>query len=176
MKSGRKLIKYPYLGKPCVRPLGSSWGGDPDRPEAAIRRPQMINDVLFSVPQQLHPEEAEALMGMEPGTTAGPGVTNLMQMKRNGGGSDINISKVILRNLLPRTLEAHVDVYLAQLDHQGLTREEITGGNEMLMLMNNQPDEFEKRINDLSSMRLQGYCIALGTHCNVTCVSSVRLK
>ena len=119
--------------------------------------------------------------GMEPGlpgTTAGPGVTNLMQMKCIGGGWDImhiTISKLILRHLLPRTLEAHVGVYLVQFDHQGLTREENTDGNEMMMLMNNQPDEFDKNINDLSSIRLQGYCIALGTHDDVICTSQVSI-
>ena len=46
----------------------------------------------------------------------------------------------------------------------------------MTMMMNNQPDEFERIISDdLSSMRLQGYCIALGTqcHCDVICTSQV---
>ena len=42
------------------------------------------------------------------------------------------------------------------------------------MLMNHQPDEFERIINNLSSMRLQGYCIALGTHCDVSCTSQVN--
>ena len=135
----------------------------------------MVKDDLLSDPQQVHPEEAKALMSMEPGTTTRSGVTNLMRMKCIGGGWDIPISKVILRHLLPRPLEAHMDdiVYLAPLifDHQGLSQEEITDRKEMMMLMNNQPDEFDRIINDLRSMRLQGHCIALGTHCE-----SVYLK
>ena len=96
-----------------------------------------------------------------------------MRTKCIGGGWDINISKLILRHLLPRTLEAHVDVHLAKFDRQGLSHEDIKDG-EVMKLMNNQPDEFRRIINGLDSMRLQGYCIALGTHCDAICMSQVN--
>ena len=154
--------------------LGASWEGDPDHPEAATRRPQMAKDALFSDPQQLHPDEAEALMGMKPGTTTGAAITNKMQMKCIGGGWDINISKVLLRHLLPRPLEAHVDVYLAQFDRQDLSQKDRANGEEAMKLIENQPDDVEWIINDCNSMRLQGYCIALGTHCDAICITRVH--
>ena len=174
MRPGRKLTKYSTMGNPCVRPLGTSWEGDSDHPGAAARRPQMAKDDLFSDPQQLHPEEAEALMCMKPGTTAGPDITNKMRMKCIGGGWDIDISKLVLRHLLPRTLEAHVDVYLAQFDRQGLSQKDRTDGEEFMKLMKKQPDEFDRIINHLDSMRLQEYCIVLGTHCDAICMSQVN--
>ena len=64
--------------------------------------------------------------------------------------------------------------YLDKFDRQGLSQEDRTFGGEFMKLIKKQPEEFERIINDINSMRLQGYCIALGKHCDAICMSQVN--
>ena len=79
-------MTYRACGRDCVRPIGKSWIGPPDRPVADTRLPVKVKDRPFQKEQDLLPEEAEGLMGMEVGCTAAPGVTARDRLKCIGNG------------------------------------------------------------------------------------------
>ena len=54
-------------------------------------------------------------MGMDAGTTAGPGITAKQQLQAIGGGHDINITLVLLQHMKPRSVQAYTQMYQAQL-------------------------------------------------------------
>ena len=83
-------------GQQCVRPIGKSWKGDPDNPVANTAKPVLVNDELFDKPQQLLPEEAEALMGMRVGCTAAEGITAADRLRAIDDGWDVNVTTMLL--------------------------------------------------------------------------------
>ena len=97
------------------QPLGASWKGDEDKPHAATNKPLVIIDEAMDEPTDVFPEEAEQLMGMEIGTTAGEGITNIDRLRCIGAGWDINVTSMILKHRIPDTLEAQATVYLMAL-------------------------------------------------------------
>ena len=124
MDPGRKIQRYYAQGKMCTRPLGASWKGDPDSPEAATNRPLLVIDEAHDEPQHIRVEEAEALHGYERGSTYGEGITPMMRLRAIGAGWDINVSRMLLRYLDPQSLEGQVNVYIAQLS-QSCTEEQL---------------------------------------------------
>ena len=75
MDPGRAVQTYPAFGKDCVGPLGASWPEGPEGPVANTGRPLLVNDQTRDAAQHVRPHEAEQLMGMDAGTTDGPGIS-----------------------------------------------------------------------------------------------------
>ena len=115
MDPGRTVQTYPAFGKDCVRPLGASWSDGPEGPVANTGRPLLVNDQTKDEAQHVRPHEAEKLMGMDAGTTAGPGITAKQRLQAIGGGWDINVTSVLLQHMKPRSVQAYTQMYLAQL-------------------------------------------------------------
>ena len=107
MDPGRTVQTYPAFGKDCVRPLGASWSDGPEGPVANTGRPLLVNDQTKDEAQHVQPHEAEKLMGMDAGTTAGPGITAKQRLQAIGGGWDINVTSVPLQHLKPRSVQAY---------------------------------------------------------------------
>jgi hypothetical protein len=97
MDPRRTIQKYTAYDKLKVYPIGKSWKGDPQNPVAATSRPVLVNDELKDTPQHLRVHEAEKLMGIEPGRTAGQGVTPRQRLKGIGNGWDLNVVLMLLR-------------------------------------------------------------------------------
>ena len=97
---GRAIIRYKACGRLRVHPIGHSWKGDPDTPEANTRKPVTVRDEMYDTPQQLRPAEAERLMGMPEGCTAGPGITNIMRLKAIGNAWDLNVTGLFFPHCL----------------------------------------------------------------------------
>ena len=76
-----------------------------------------MNDHTRGEAQHVRPHEAEQLMGMDAGTTDGPGITAKNQLKAIGGGWDINVTSMLqqLKHLKPRSVQAYTSMYLARL-------------------------------------------------------------
>ena len=115
MDPGRTVQTYPAFGKDCVRPLGASWSDGPEVPVASTGRPLLVNDQTRDEAQHVRPHEAEQLMGMDAGTTAGPGITAKNRLQAIGGGWDINVTLMLLKHLKPRLVQAYTSMYLAKL-------------------------------------------------------------
>ena len=65
-------------------------------------------------PTDVFPEEAEQLMGMEKGTTAGEGITNIDRLRCIGAGWDINASgrrPPVIHTFTPSWSDHIADVY-----------------------------------------------------------------
>ena len=98
MDPGRKVDTYTAYGRQCVRPIGKSWTGPAEQPIAATRLPVLVHDEKFRQPQQLRPHEAERLMGMSPGCTAGASVTAKQRLRCIGNGWDMRVVTMLLRH------------------------------------------------------------------------------
>ena len=96
MGPGRVIQTYWAEGRECVRPIGKSWGGDPDNPVADTRLPVMVKDELYQNLQHLRPEEAEGLMGMPINCTAAPGVSARKRLEIIGNGWDVIVTTILL--------------------------------------------------------------------------------
>ena len=72
-----------------------------------------MNDQTKDEAQHVRPHEAEKLMGMDAGTTAGPGITAKQRLQAIGGGWDINVTSALLQHLKPRSVKAYTSMYLA---------------------------------------------------------------
>ena len=99
MDAGRKCTRYFAEGHYSVRPLGASWKGHDDAPKAASNRKISVVDEQHDAPQEIRPEEAEALHGFDRGTTAASNVTAKERLQCLGGGYDINVVRLLLRPL-----------------------------------------------------------------------------
>ena len=110
MDPGRTAQTYPACGKDCVRPLGASWMDCPEGPVANMGRPVLVNGQTKDEAQHVRPHEAEQLMGMDAGTTEGPGITTknrkFNRLKAVGGGLDINVTSMLLKHMKPRSVQA----------------------------------------------------------------------
>ena len=89
MGVGRKLEPYVVDGKTTVRTIGASWMGDPDFPKADTSIPVVVHDDRYKQPQHLVAEEAEPLLGFQPGATAGNGVSQKDRLTALGDGWDV---------------------------------------------------------------------------------------
>jgi len=100
MNDNRKIDTYMAKGVTKVRPMGASWGGDPEKPQAQSNRKVWVHDPNHpGTPQDLHVTEAEKLHGMKADQTAAPGVTPLERIRCVGAGWDINIVKMLFRTI-----------------------------------------------------------------------------
>jgi site-specific DNA-cytosine methylase len=96
MNDDRKIDTYVAKGVTKVRPMGASWGGDPEKPQAQSNRKVWVHDPKHpGTPQDLHVTEAEKLHGMKADQTAAPGVSPLERIRCVGAGWDINIVKML---------------------------------------------------------------------------------
>ena len=94
MNDDRKISTYVAKGITKVRPMGASWGGNPEKPQAQSNRKVWVHDPSHpGTPQDLHVTEAEKLHGMKADQTAAPGVSPLERIRCVGAGWDINIIK-----------------------------------------------------------------------------------
>ena len=91
MDAGRTVVRYMAHGKPRVFPIGASWTGPHDNPRAHTSRAIKVQDEQLEKLQELRPHEAEKLMGLPPGSTAGQGVTAKERLQGIGDGWDINV-------------------------------------------------------------------------------------
>jgi hypothetical protein len=89
MDQGRTIIPYLAYGQKCVYPLGASWKGPSDNPRADTSRAIKVQDTAFDTPQDLRAHEAEQLMGIPPGRTAGSGTTVKQRLTHIGNGWDM---------------------------------------------------------------------------------------
>lgn len=100
MDGDRVVDTYIANGQTKVRPLGASWGGDPQNPESQSNRKTWVHDPKHpGHPQELHVTEAEKLHGLKPGSTAAPDATPLNRMRAIGGGWDLNIAIPLVKAL-----------------------------------------------------------------------------
>jgi hypothetical protein len=96
MNDNRKIGTYMAKGVTKVRPMGTWWGGDPEKPQAHSNRKVWVHDPnLPETPQDLHVTEAEKLYGMKADQTAAPGVSSLERIRCISVGWDINIVKML---------------------------------------------------------------------------------
>jgi site-specific DNA-cytosine methylase len=94
MNDDRQIGTYVAKGVTKVRPMGASWGGNPEHPQAQSNRKVWVHDPSHpGTPQDLHVTEAEKLHGMKADQTAAPGVSPLERIRGVGAGWDINIIK-----------------------------------------------------------------------------------
>ena len=94
MNDDRKIGTYVAKGVTKVRPMGASWGGNPEHPQAQSNRKVWVHDPSHpGTPQDLHVTEAEKLHGMKADQTAAPGLSPLDRIRRVGAGWDINVLK-----------------------------------------------------------------------------------
>ena len=63
--------------------------------------------------QQIRPHEAELLMGLKSGSTAGQGVTNLQRLTCIGNGWDLHVVKMSIWHLQLKEVMAHSEVMIA---------------------------------------------------------------
>jgi hypothetical protein len=153
LDKGRRVQKYAAKGRMCTRPLGASWKGDAQEPEAATGRPQLVIDSEHREPQQLRPEEAERLMGMEAGTTAGAGITPIMRMKCIGGGWDLNIVKMLLKHLKPTRLHDQAKTYLVKLGDE-CSEEQLAQGKMFYEIQQGAPKVFAAIVRSVAEQKL----------------------
>ena len=98
LDEGRTAEEYKVDGKITTRHIGASWAGDPDKPFANTTLALWINDVNFDAPQHLHSEEAESLLWLPKGITAGNGVKEIDRLRGLGDGWDFNTVVMLNRN------------------------------------------------------------------------------
>ena len=106
MDDGRTLVKVKSNDKEQVRTIGKSWKGSAEEPVANTKMPVLVNDVKHDDPQQLRPHEAEQLLGMPKGCTAGDGITNKDRLTAIGNAWDLRVTGIFMeayRNLYSRT-------------------------------------------------------------------------
>ena len=96
MEPGRTIVTYTAYGRECVRPIGASWKGPSESPYADTQKAVKVKDEKFKELQELYPIEAERLMGLEPNSTAGNGVTAKQRLIGIGDGWDVNITTMLL--------------------------------------------------------------------------------
>ena len=96
MEPGRTIVTYTAYGRECVRPIGASWKGPSESPYADTQKAVKVKDEKFKELQELYPIEAERLMGLEPNSTAGNGVTAKQRLIGIGDGWDVNIAAMLL--------------------------------------------------------------------------------
>lgn len=100
MDGDRVVDTYIANGQTKVRPLGATWGGDPQNPESQSNRKTWVHDPNHpGHPQELHVTEAEKLHGLKPGSTAAPDATPLDRMRAIGGGWDLHIAVPLMKAL-----------------------------------------------------------------------------
>lgn len=120
MDPGRTVHPYEVAGKTTVRTIGKSWRGDPHNPIADTSVPVLVTDEQFEKPQHLRPSEAEKLMGMPSGTTAGSGVTAKDRLFAIGDAWDLNVSTMIVR--FSKLANTSLNVASCTVDSTALTR------------------------------------------------------
>jgi hypothetical protein len=97
MDPGRTIERTMIKGKSVVRTIGASWSGNPDNPVADTTVPIIVRDEMHDKAQHLRPHEAEALMAMTPGITAGCGVNARDRLRAVGNGWDMNVAVMLFR-------------------------------------------------------------------------------
>ena len=167
MDAGRTVQRYTANGTTHVRPIGKSWRGDPQNPVADTSRPVLVTDESCTSAQHLRPEEAERLMGMEPGCTAGQGVTPRQRLKCIGNGWDHNVTVMLLRysslsRLAPSSQTA--DIWSAIPELTALTTEEKTA-QALLQIQQTsmEPSAFALHLSRLEPDH-QIWCLSLLKH------------
>ena len=73
-----------------------SWKGDPDNPQERTNYPVRVIDANNPEQMFLRPHEAEKLLGLITGCTAGAGITAISRLKAIGNGWDINVVSMLL--------------------------------------------------------------------------------
>jgi hypothetical protein len=84
MNPGRTVERYQVDGKTCIRTIGASWQGEPDKPTANTSVPVRVFDSAFRQPQDLHVNEAELFFGLKKDATAGSGVSAKERLRAIG--------------------------------------------------------------------------------------------
>ena len=95
MDYGRDPVRH----KGEIQTLRKSWKGAPDAPIADTKRPVLVKDEAHDELQQLRPHEAELLMGLKAGSTAGNGASNLDRLSCIGNGWNLHVVKMFLIHL-----------------------------------------------------------------------------
>ena len=166
MDPGRTVQTYPAFGKDCVRPLGASWSDGPEGPVANTGRPLLVNDQTKDEAQHVRPHEAEKLMGMDAGTTAGPGITAKQRLQAIGGGWDINVTSVLLQHLKPRSVQAYTSMYLAKLATSATTTDMEQGEHFLNMFQGDMEKvaTYSKSLQEHAGIAAVGKMLAAMIH------------
>ena len=147
---GRRAQKYHDGTIMTTHPIGGSWKMDDNNvPYAATRKPFLVVDEAHDEPQHLRPHEAEKLMGMKPGTTEGPDITDLQRLECIGKGWDIDISTMLLKFIKLQTLEDHAQFYSSQLANS-YTSEQAEQGKIFYMAQESSPDVFGEHVRHVA--------------------------
>ena len=96
MDPGRTLETKKVYGRQAVPTVCKSWKGDPDNPQERTNYPVRVIDVNNPELMFLRPHEAEKLLGLITGCTAGAGITAISRLKAIGNGWDINVVSMLL--------------------------------------------------------------------------------
>ena len=151
MDAGRKCTRYFAEGHYSVRPLGASWKGHDYAPKAASNRKISVIDEQHDAPQEIRPEEAEALHGFDRGTTAASNVTAKERLQCLGGGYDINVVRLLLRPLASQQPDL---AYLTECEtrrlRENITEQEVFEAKTWHALSESDPDVVTELLNDYS--------------------------
>ena len=102
-------------------------------------------------------------MGMDAGTTAGPGITAKQRLQAIGGGWGINITSVLLKHLKPCLVQAYTQMYLAKLATSA-TKADMEQGEHFLNLFQGDME------------KVTTYSKSLQEHAGITAVGFMQLK
>ena len=95
MDEGRTLETKKVYGRQAVPTVCKSWQGDPENPTERTNYPVRVIDVNNPELMFLRPHEAEKLLGLFAGCTAGAGITAISRLKAIGNGWDINVVSML---------------------------------------------------------------------------------
>ena len=150
MTTGRTVQKHQSRGRMQCRTIGGSWEGDASSPTAATNVPVLVFDEQHDEPQHLHAEEAEGLMGMEAGTTAGEGITAIDRLRCIGAGWDIRVTSMVLKHVREDALTLHTMAHMASLEDTR-TDEQLQQAQHLFLIQHQTPDQFTSMFNTVLS-------------------------
>ena len=156
MGEGRTLIQYEACGRLNVRPIGASWKNG----KSTSGRPVMVKDIRFEQPQHLTLEEAQKLMGMLPGCTAGNGATVDEQLTAIGNGWDMNVVRIILSRSKLCSSHQENNTSNEEAKHAMLTMQQHLSPDKMAeVLMELEPELRQQYISLLSQQHTDNSAI-----------------
>jgi hypothetical protein len=169
MDPGRTVRTYTAYGSQHVYPIGKTWRGDPQALVAGTSRPVLVDDDALTTEQQLRVHEAEALMGMVPGCTAGRGVTPRQRLHCIGNGWDLNVVTMFLRHSKMSRIKTPDNTFLSATSMSltdvpilpNLSADDLQAQCYLLKQQRDlSPSDFASYLSQLD-LQQQLYCLAL---------------
>ena len=153
LDDGRRIQKHVSTKGLYVKPIGASWSGDENSPTASTNAPVLVFDEAYDEPQHLRPHEAEGLMGMEPGTTEGEGITALLRLKCIGASWDINVTSALLSHFEDESQAALavIECMINSFQESPLTEEQINTARVLYHVRKHNPEKYTEVINSINA-------------------------